>query len=148
MRIFAQINVEDFDPEYNSSFDMDLLLHMRKILNKELEKLREEGKIGASEDTRVRFFMPFDLLTKVYPLGLSQLRDVFKVSMIDFVEAAEFSFEIEVMKDSAWGFCKCKRCYLWHASNDNPEQVCDKCLKSLAEGWPEIYQQLIGKQNV
>lgn len=140
-----EIDLTDFNKEYNPLFDIDLIFHVRALLNKELEILRVEKLIGPSEDCRVTFYLTRKVLELIYPFGVSHLREIYKLSMVDYEESDEGCFfEIEPLKDDP-RFIKCPRCYLYHSWLAAYEKLCDRCCHSLIEGCSDSHPELIGK---
>jgi isoleucyl-tRNA synthetase len=104
----------------------------REMANKEIEKFRAEGKIGASLQATLRLHIPrathATTLEYLKSLG-DDLKFVFITSSVEIVEADEL--KIEVIPSA---LTKCERC--WHyvadvGSNAEHPTICGRCVSNL-----------------
>ena len=102
----------------------DRILALRAEVNKALEAVRADGRIGASLQAKVRLTAPGEDHAALASLG-EDLKFVLIVSAVELVAGSEWA--IEVQPSSA---AKCERC--WHYREDvgrNPAHpaICGRC---------------------
>ena len=117
------------------------LMRVRDEVNKELEKQRNEGKIGSALDANVVLYCDNNLLKKLQLLG-DELRFIFitssaKVLPISKRNKDAITTEIEglQLKVVPSPHKKCIRC--WHhredvGSNSDHPQLCSRCVENVA----------------
>lgn len=103
------------------------ILEIRTELNRQLENVRSEGKIGSSLQAEVEIYAPGKDHTILNTLG-DDLRFVFMVSKaVLHLSDDELRFDITPSTDE-----KCERC--WHYRpevKDNAQHICHRCEENL-----------------
>ncbi len=101
---------------------------LRELVNKEIETLRADGKVGSSLQAVVTLTVPADDHELLASLGFD-LKFVFITSALDLLEGE--AIQISVQPSTA---VKCERC--WHYSDDvgvDPAHptICGRCVSNL-----------------
>ncbi|MEO8022890.1 isoleucine--tRNA ligase [Polaromonas sp.] len=101
---------------------------LRDAVNKDIEALRADGKVGSSLQAQVRLEVPAADHTLLASLG-DDLKFVFITSAIDLVAGSAQSIGVE-----ASSFVKCERC--WHYREDvghdaEHPTICGRCTSNL-----------------
>ena len=101
---------------------------VREAVNKEIETLRAEGKVGASLQAEVSVTLPADDHAALASLGLDA-KFVFITSAIELVAGDALSIRV-----SATNGTKCERC--WHYTDDIGRHaahptLCGRCVSNL-----------------
>jgi len=131
--IFLSTIDEDLEPQW---FDEELMQRWEKILSlrdavlKEIEKTREEGKIGSSLEAEINLHLP-RAEYKLFCEDSDTFREVFIVSD---VLISEGEFKIEAKKASGG---KCVRCWNWRKDigvNKEYPEICTRCANALKGG--------------
>lgn len=142
-------NLEVFDSEGGIDHqDWQGILESKEKIGKELEKLRNDKKIGSSLDAEVKIWHAPEYLKKITN---NELRFIFITSYADVIEdqswpetalkqsntdGVEYFIEVKKSKHK-----KCVRC--WHYREDvgsdslHPE-LCSRCVSNLPEGRGEL----------
>jgi isoleucyl-tRNA synthetase len=134
------------DEPLNASF-WEMVMKIRDAVNKELEKNRAEGLIGAPLDAAVTLYCAPDLEQQLKTIE-SELRFIFITShakvLAENLATHAFSTEIPGLKIKieAVSDAKCIRC--WHKSadvgaNKNHPEICLRCVSNV-EGEGELRQ--------
>lgn len=118
----------------------EVIMRLRETINKQLESLRAEGKIGGNLDADIKLFCSQTLLTLLKPLE-DELRFAFITSEATLHPLSEKSqAAIEVEKDNlflevtASPYVKCERC--WHHRPDvgrhlTHPTLCIRCIDNI-----------------
>jgi isoleucyl-tRNA synthetase len=114
------------------TIDWPALLELRSEVTRELEKVREEGKIGAPLDAEVDIYCTPDEFKRLNALG-DELRFLLITSEARLHEAPERRTPRVVVKPTE--AAKCIRC--WHrrpdvGSNAEHPEICSRCVTNLA----------------
>ena len=92
-------------------------------MNKQLEKMRTEQKLGSSLEAQVELALPKDFFN--FPMSQQELCEFFSVSQVKIQEGAKISVQASFAKGD-----KCLRCWFYSESL-NEEQICLKCQENL-----------------
>jgi isoleucyl-tRNA synthetase len=104
----------------------------RELVNKEIESLRESGKVGSSLQANVELTVPMathgELWSSLASLG-DDLKFVFITSAMRLVTADTMAVKVTPSQDT-----KCERCWHWRADvgvdADHPT-ICGRCVSNL-----------------
>jgi isoleucyl-tRNA synthetase len=124
------------------------ILVIRGVVNKEIEKLRDEGTLGSALEAEVDLFCDKDLYQLLSKLG-EELRFVFITSAarvhdivmapldVNITELAGLKLKIAKSQNE-----KCERC--WHRSNEvnlDPKfpGICKRCITNLEAGEKRLF---------
>ncbi|MCY4321177.1 MAG: class I tRNA ligase family protein, partial [Bdellovibrionaceae bacterium] len=100
------------------------LFPLREELNKQLEILRQEGRIGSNLQAKAYLTLKEDFISPV--LSPSEQLEFFSVSQITIKKGSKTLIKGDLAKGK-----KCQRC--WFISlNLNEKQICPKCVKNLS----------------
>ncbi len=123
--------------------DWPLLLKMREVISRELERLRGEKKVRAGLDANVDIYCSKEVLERLTPLA-DELRFVFITSearVHDLAEAPQHAVEVgdfsagQLLLDIVPSENqKCSRC--WHrrpdvGSNTSHPEICGRCVSNI-----------------
>ena len=101
------------------------LFPLREELNKQLEELRRQGKIGSNLQASANFILKKDFITGV--LTNQEQLEFFGVSQILIEGGGSFSLTVQPAQGK-----KCLRCW-FISENLNEKNICPKCVKNLIE---------------
>jgi isoleucyl-tRNA synthetase len=131
----------------NNSF-WETVLTVRSVVNKEIEKLRNEGIIGSALEAEVKLYCKQDLYQLLKKLG-QELRFVLITSVAvvyDDTSIPEDAVDTELaglrLQLNNSKHTKCERC--WHRSNEvnadpNYPGICKRCVENIGKGETRIY---------
>ena len=119
---FPKINPKWNNPEIESLFNQ--LFILREDLNKQIESLRKQGKLGSNLEARATLHIPKNFLTP--QMKEQELLEFFSVSEVEIIESKEVSIKAHLAKGE-----KCLRCWFYSESL-NSDKICSKCLKNLS----------------
>ncbi len=104
----------------------------RELVNKEIESLRTEGKVGSSLQANVELTVPMashgELWESLASLG-DDLKFVFITSAMRIVAGDTMAVKVTASEDS-----KCERCWHWRAdvgADDAHPTLCGRCVSNL-----------------
>ena len=114
---FPKINPQWKDDKIESLFS--LLFPLRDELNRQLEALREEGKIGSSLQAKATLTTPKTLIPE------EELCEFFGVSEVNVKKGEKAAIESFLAQGE-----KCLRCW-FYSSELNKDKLCSKCVRNL-----------------
>jgi isoleucyl-tRNA synthetase len=104
----------------------------RELVNKEIETLRTEGKVGSSLQANVELTVPMathgELWESLASLG-DDLKFVFITSAMRIVAGDTMAVNVSASQDS-----KCERCWHWRAdvgADETHPTLCGRCVSNL-----------------
>ena len=103
----------------------DILFPLKENLNKQLEDLRSQGKLGSSLESVAHLDMAPGLLK--YKINSFELCEFFGVSEVITKEGKVSGIRAELSKGK-----KCLRCWFYSSDLDS-RQICSKCQKNLVD---------------
>jgi isoleucyl-tRNA synthetase len=116
----------------------DRLIFVRQKVNVELEKARNEGRIGSGLEAEVTLCMHKNIFKQLSQLG-KELKFIFIVSKVN-LEKLENDNEEPIIEVKKYDHPKCDRC--WHRCPEVTETktICDRCELNLnGEGEPRKF---------
>jgi len=126
----SSVFLEDFPkphPEWQNPKVTDLfskLFVLKEDLNKQIESLRRNKKLGSNLEARACLHIPKTFLTP--QMTEQELLEFFAVSQIEIQTSPNISIKAELAKGH-----KCLRCW-FYSEQLNSDQICQKCCKNLA----------------
>lgn len=125
-------------PKFNSIYDnQDLdvrfqqLLEIREIVNKELENVRRDGKLGGSLEASVTIKAKENIIDFLKSFNNDNLDDLFIVSEVLLEKTDDELLEVEVKPSTG---SKCERCWKWSStcgvSQEHPT-LCQRCVEEV-----------------
>ncbi|MDO5653466.1 MAG: isoleucine--tRNA ligase [Brachymonas sp.] len=104
------------------------LLDIRAAANKEIETVREQGKVGSSLQAKLQIAAPADDLALLQSLG-DDLKFVFITSQVELTQADALAIAVQASDAE-----KCERC--WHYRDDvgadaEHPTLCSRCVSNL-----------------
>ena len=114
---FPKINPQWKDNKIESLFS--LLFPLRNELNRQLETLREAGKMGSSLQAKAALTTPNPLMPE------TELCEFFGVSEVNVKEGGKLTIESFLAQGE-----KCLRCW-FYSSELNKDKLCQKCVRNL-----------------
>ena len=111
-------------PENKEKFK--LFLEIRRAVQAQTERMREQKQIGSSLETRVVLSLPSELLNRCKN-SLDDLREFLIVSQVELQSSKESQWKAETLKAKGE---KCDRCWNYSESLNN-QKICFKCINNL-----------------
>ena len=126
--IFVETYAEFDAPDAALLAKWSRLRELRESVNKELELLRADGRLGSSLQANVRLAAPPDDHALLASLG-ADLKFVFITSAIELIAADALSISASATNDP-----KCERCWHYRAdvgAHDEHPGLCGRCVSNL-----------------
>ncbi len=122
LKDFPEINPKWKNPEVENLFER--LFVLREDLNKQIESLRKDGKLGSNLEACATLYIPKNFL--IPQMKEQELFEFFSVSKVEIIESKEASIKSHLAKGE-----KCLRCWFYNESL-NSDKICPKCSKNLS----------------
>jgi isoleucyl-tRNA synthetase len=126
--IFTETYVKFDAPDEALVAKWSRIRELRDVVNKDIEALRADGKVGSSLQAEVQLTVPADDFALLSTLG-NDLKFVFITSAISLIADSSVSTSVKASENT-----KCERC--WHYCSDvgvdvNHPTICGRCVGSL-----------------
>ena len=117
--------------------DFSVILEVREVVTKALEKSRNEKVINKSQEAAIMVTVPADVLDVVNSYDSTVFEELFIVASVSFEAGDELQAQVAVTDKE-----KCPRCWNYRelGTNEKHPEVCERCAEAL-EAYEKSHQE-------